>query len=131
MKKLFKLILTMILAFSICFGSVSISSYAADNPVNQKQAAKKLKKYVKKHFKSNDILDWDIKYHKSGKRYVFTLTVVTKQVSENDMKRVAFYQDQNYYQDMIRELTKKSKQQYQKAKKFGLKKPIFRFRPIL
>ena len=121
-KSIFKIALTLLLAFIIGFASVPIYTYAANNTsaAEQKKIVKKYNKWLKSIYKDTSNIDYQIKYKKSGKRYDFTLTIVTKQLNKDQLADPQF---RDLYNKTIISLTDNAKTIYKKAKKMGLKKP--------
>lgn len=122
MRRWLKFFVTLVLALSIAFSAVSITSYAASTAADQKQTAKKFNKFLKKYFYSDDIQDVKISYKKTGKRYTFTMTFTTKNITKDMTNGV----NANLHQQLLTAFAKTSKSQYKNAKKMGLKKPIVR-----
>ena len=121
-KSVFKIALTLLLAFIIGFASVPVHTYAASNTsaTEQKKIAKKYNKWLKSIYVNNNSLTYKIKYKKSGKRYDFTLSIMSRQLTQ---EQLADPQYRELYNKMLIALDDNARTIYKRAKKMGLKKP--------
>ena len=125
-KSVFRIVLTLLLAFIIGFSAVPVHTIAASkatSAADQKKIAKKAYKAIKADYEEND--DWGVKvkYKKTGKRYTITVTQTSKRMSLDYIRGAAFEGGDNYGA-VLKMLTKYNKSDYKLAKKCGLKKPV-------
>lgn len=126
MKRIYKMLLTLVLAFTICFSAVSVPVVAAapktaQEKAFQKKQAKKLVKWVKKNWANgNPYFRYAIKSKKVGKKYEFTLTCTSIEIT----KEIAEAVDTSMHNKMILSMADTSEIIYKKAKKYKLYKPV-------
>ena len=118
MKKVIVKALSLMLAFMMVFGAVSIPTHAASNDAKAKAICKELNKG--KDAASCIVGSYKVKYSKKGSTYNFTVTLNTKVAAGYyQMTKLMMPDKYNETLDSLKKVTTNIKK---KAKKAGLKK---------